>query len=93
MGKMKLKSNKALTRKQILSYLDQLSLQIDNNQREIYDLTRIFQDYMNMQGEFENFAEYRETILGLSTQIPTRWSVFKKFCKDRYLQLKKKLDF
>ena len=93
MGKMKLKSNKALTKKQILSYLDQLSLQIDNNQREIYELTRIFKDYMSMQGEFENFAEYREKVLGLSAEIPTRWSVFQKFCKDRYLQLKKKLDF
>jgi hypothetical protein len=48
---------------------------------------------MSMQGEFENFAEYREKVLGLSAEIPTRWSVFQKFCKDRYLQLKKKLDF
>jgi hypothetical protein len=30
---------------------------------------------------------------GSAAQIPTRWSVFKKFFKDRYLQLKKKLDY
>ena len=90
---MKLRSSKTLTRKQILSYLDQLSLQIDNNQREIYDLTRIFKDYMYMQGEFENFSEYREKVLGLSTEVPTRWSVFTKFFKIKYLKLKKRLDF
>ena len=29
--------------------------------------------------------------LGSATGIPTRWSVFCKFFKDNYLQLKKKL--
>tara|TARA_R110002020_G_scaffold330878_1_gene546507 strand:+ start:330 stop:476 length:147 start_codon:yes stop_codon:yes gene_type:complete len=48
---------------------------------------------MAMQGEFENFAEYREKVLGLSAEIPTRWSVFSKFLKTKYLQLKKVLDF
>ena len=90
---MKQTSNKSLTRKRILSYLDQLSLQVENNQREIYELTRVFKDYMAMQGEFENFAEYREKVLGLSAEIPTRWSVFSKFLKTKYLQLKKVLDF
>ena len=73
--------------------LDQLSLQIDNNRREIYDLSRAFKDYMEMQNEFVNFAEYREKLFGLSAQIPTRWSKFSKFCKGKYLQLKKILDF
>jgi len=31
--------------------------------------------------------------LGSAAQIPTRWSVFKKSIKDKYLQLKKKLDY
>jgi hypothetical protein len=46
-----------------------------------------------MQGEFDNFAEYRQKLFGLDTEIPTRWSVFSKFCKTKYLKLKKKLDF
>jgi hypothetical protein len=48
---------------------------------------------MEMQGQFENFAEYRQKVLGLDAQIPTRWSVFRKFFKNKYLQLKKILDF
>ena len=90
---MRPKVNKALTKKQILNRIDQLSLQIDNNQKAVYDLCRTLSDYMHMQGEFDNFSEYRETLLGLSAGIPTRWSVFSKFCKTKYLQLKKKLDF
>jgi hypothetical protein len=82
-----------LTRKQILTYLDQLTLQIENNKREVYELTRVLKDYMAMQGEFENFAEYREKLLGLSAEIPTRQSVFFKSIKDKYLQIKKILDF
>ena len=88
---MTLKQNKALTRKQIKNWMDQLSLQIDNNQRAVYDLCQTLTDYMHMQGEFDNFAEYRQKVFGLDTEIPTRWSVFSKFLKSRYLQLKKRL--
>ena len=87
------KQNKALTRKQIKNWLDQLSLQIENNQRAIYDLCQTLNDYMHMQGEFDNFSEYRQKVFGLDAEIPTRWSEFSKFCKDKYLKLKKKLDF
>ena len=90
---MKSKQNKALTRKQIKNWMDQLSLQIDNNQRAVYDLCQTLTDYMHMQDEFDNFAEYRQKLFGLDTEIPTRWSVFSKFCKTKYLKLKKKLDF
>ena len=90
---MKPKLNKALTRKQIHNRLDQISLQLDNNQKAVYDLCQTLSDYMHMQGEFDNFAEYRQKLFGLSAEIPTRWSVFSKFCKTKYLQLKKKLDF
>ena len=87
------KENKALTRKQIKNWIDQLSLQIDNNQRAVYDLCQTLTDYMHMNGDFDNFAEYRQELLGFTSRIPTRWSVFSKFCKIKYLQLKKKLDF
>ena len=87
------KENKAMTRKQVKNWIDQLSLELDNNQRAVYDLCQTLMDYMHMQGEFDNFAEYRQELLGFTSRIPTRWSVFSKFCKSRYLSLKKKLDF
>ena len=68
-------------------------MQIDNNQRAVYDLCQTLTDYMHMQGEFDNFAEYRQKLFGLDAEIPTRWSKFQKFIKDRYLQWKKVLDF
>ena len=70
-----------------------MALRVENNERAVNELTRVFKDYMEMQNEFENFAEYREKILGLSARIPTRWSVFLKFFKTKYLSLKKLLAF
>ena len=87
------KENKALTRKQVKNWMDQMSLQVENNQRAVYDLWQTLTDYMHMQGDFDNFAEYRQELLGFTSRIPTRWSKFSKFCKSRYLRLKKKLDF
>ena len=82
-----------MTKKQIQEALDQISLQLDNNQRAVYDLCQTLHDYMHMQGEFDNFTEYRQKVFGLDSEIPTHWSKFKKFCKSKYLKLKKSLDF
>ena len=60
------------TQKQILEYLDQLWLNIQNNQQAIYDL---------------------RDELGSLTQIPTRWSVFRKSIKDKYLKAKKSIAY
>ena len=87
------RQTKSPTRKQILSYVDQLCLQIENDKKAIYDTLEIFTDYIEMKGETKKFAEYRSAKFGSLTQIPTRWSVFWKFIKDKYLQLKKKLDY
>ena len=60
------------TQREILEYMDQIWLSIQNNQRAIYDL---------------------RDELGSLTQIPTRWSVFKKSIKNIYLKAKKSIAY
>ena len=69
---------------------------IENNQRAIYDLSQVFSDYVEMRGKgvkLNTFMrnKHGQDGLGSSAGIPTRWSVFCKFFKNIYLQLKKKL--
>ena len=73
--------------------MDQLFLQMENDKKAIYDTVEIVMDYIDMKGDTKWFAEYRSDKLGSLTQIPTRWSVFWKACKNKYLQFKKILDF
>ena len=73
--------------------MDQLLLQMENNNRALYDAVAIITDYIAMKGDTTKFAEYRSTQFGLDAGIPTRWSKFQKLIKDKYLQLKKVLDF
>jgi len=73
--------------------MDQLLLQMENNNRAVYDAVAVITDYIGMKGDTTKFAEYRSTQFGLDSRIPNRWSQFKKFIKDRYLQLKKILVF
>ena len=73
--------------------MDQLLLQMENNNRAVYDAVAIITDYIEMKRDTIKFAEYRSTKFGLHAGIPTRWSKFSKFIKDRYLKLKKRLDY
>ena len=85
---------KKATYRQMMDYLDQTNLMIENNQRAIYDLSQVLTDYVEMRGKSKHLNNFMsKKHLGSDTGIPTRWSVFFKFFKDRYLQLKKKLDF
>jgi len=76
-----------------MDYISQLEIQLKNNQQAVYDIAQIFSDYAEMRGKSEAFRKYTNNKygLGLSAGIPTRWSVFCKSIKDRYLKLKKKL--
>ena len=78
-----------------MEYIAQLELQVKNNQQAVYDIAQIFSDYAEMRGKTNAFKRYTHKKYGFGspTEIPTRWSVFFKFFKDKYLQLKKKLDF
>ena len=87
---------KKATYKELIEYLDQISLRIENNQRSIYDLSQVFSDYVEMRKKGDKLNTFMRNKhgqdgLGSDARIPTRWSVFCKFFKDNYLQLKKKL--
>ena len=80
----------------MMEYLDQTNLRIENNQQAVYDLSQVFSDYVEMRGngtKLNSFIRQKhgKGDLGSGTGIQTRWSVFSKFFKDKYLQLKKKL--
>ena len=53
----------------------------------------MFTDYVEMRKQSEKLNSYVEQKhqLGSDTGIPTRWSVFWKSIKDRYLKIKKSL--
>ena len=87
---------KKATYKELIEYLDQISLRIENNQRAIYDLSQVFSDYVEMRKKGDKLNDFMrekhgQDGLGSATGIPTHWSVFYKFFKDNYLKLKKKL--
>ena len=83
---------KKATYKEMMGYLDQTNLRIENNQKAVYDLSQVLTDYIEMRGRSKHLNDFmNKKYLGSSAEIPTRWSVFFKFFKDRYLRLKKRL--
>ena len=86
-----MKKQKA-TYRQMMDYLDQTNLRIENNQKAVYDLSQVLTDYIEMRGKSKALNDFmQKKHLGSSTEISTRWSVFCKSIKDNYLKLKKKL--
>ena len=90
---MKRKTKRAPTNKEIYNYLDQISVQIQNNQKAVYDFSQVLSDYMEMNKDSEAFTKFMHDKYnsGSDAEIPTRWSVFVKSIKTRYLRLKKVL--
>ena len=82
---------KKLTYNQLADYIQQLELQVDNQQRAIYDVSSLLQEYVTMRKDVGKLQKHLQKRLGSTSQIPTRWSVFLKYCKTSYLELKKKL--
>ena len=74
-----------------MDYISQLEIQLKNNQEAVYDIAQIFSDYAEMRGKSNAFRKYtnKKYGLGLTTEIPTKWSVLRKSIKDRYLKVKK----
>ena len=78
----------------MMDYLDQTNLRIENNQRAVYDLSQVLTDYVEMRGKSKALNDFMsKKHLGSDAGISTRWSVFYKALKDRYLKLKKVLAF
>jgi len=83
---------KKATYKEMMDYLDQVRLGVDNNQRAIYDLAQVLADFVEMEKKSHKLNTYmKNKQLGSDAGIQTRWSVFLKSIKDRYLKLKKRL--
>ena len=85
---------KKATYRQMMEYLDQVNLRIENNQRAIYDLSQVLADYIEMRGKSNTLNDFmKNKHLGSDAQIPTRWSKFTNSIKNSYLNLKKRLVF
>ena len=77
-----------------MDYITVMETQLKNNQQAVYDLSQVLTDYVEMRGKSKALNDFMsKKHLGSDAGIPTRWSVFSKSLKDKYLQLKKKLDF
>tara|TARA_R100000781_G_C4071970_1_gene124781 strand:+ start:601 stop:870 length:270 start_codon:yes stop_codon:yes gene_type:complete len=85
---------KKATYRQMMDYLDQVNLRIENNQRSIYELSQVLGDYVEMKGNSDKLNTFMQNKhLGSDAQIPTRWSRFFKLLNNSYLKLKKMLGF
>ena len=90
---MKTKAQKKVTYKQLMDYIEQLELQVSNNQRAVYDVSALLNEYVEMKKDVGKLQKHMKVRFGSDAEIPTRWSVFFKFIKNKYLQLKKVLVF
>ena len=82
------------TYRQMMAYLDAVNQRVENNQKAIYALSQVLTDYIEMRRKSKRLNKFMgKKHLGSNAQIPTGWSKFSKFIKDKYLQLKKVLDF
>ena len=84
---------KKVTYKQLMNYIEQLELQVQNNQKAVYDVSGLLNEYVEMKKDVKKLQNHMKKRFGSDAQIPTRWSVFFKFIKNKYLQLKKVLVF
>ena len=83
--------SKKVTYKQLMSYIEQLELQVKNNQQAVYDVSGLLNEYVDMKKDVSKLQKHMKLRFGSDAEIPTRWSVFIKSLKNRYLQLKKSL--
>jgi len=84
---------KKVTYKQLMNYIEQLELQVQNNQKAVYDVSGLLNEYVEMKKDVKKLQSHMQKRFGSDAEIPTRWSVFSKFIKNKYLQLKKVLVF
>ena len=88
---MKTKAQKKVTYKQLMDYIEQLELQVSNNQRAVYDVSALLNEYVEMKKDVTKLQRHMKIRFGSDAEIPTRWSVFFKSLKTWYLQLKKRV--
>ena len=76
-----------------MDYIGQLEIQVSNNQRAVYDVSGLLNEYVEMKRDVSKLQKHMKKRFGSDAGIPTHWSVFANYCKNSYLKLKKRLDF
>ena len=76
-----------------MDYIGQLEIQVSNNQKAVYDVSGLLNEYVEMRKDVSKLQKHMKKRFGSDAGIPTRWSVFYNYCKNSYLKLKKRLDF
>ena len=76
-----------------MDYIEQLEIQIQNNQRAVYDVSGLLNEYVEMRKDVSKLQKHMKKRFGSDAEIPTNWSVFYNYCKNSYLKLKKILAF
>ena len=74
-----------------MDYIEQLELQVQNNQRAVYDVSGLLNEYVEMKKDVSKLQKHMKKRFGSDTQIPTYWESFSNYCKNSYLKLKKRL--
>jgi len=83
--------SKKVTYKQLMSYIEQLELQVKNNQQAVYDVSGLLNEYVDMKKDVSKLQKHMKLRFGSDAEIPTRWSVFIKSFKNSYLEVKKRV--
>ena len=74
-----------------MDYIEQLEIQIQNNQRAVYDVGGLLNEYVEMKKDAPKLQKHMKKRFGSDAEIPTHCSVFSNYCKHSYLKLKKRL--
>ena len=74
-----------------MDYMDQLEIQVKNNQQAVYDVAGLLNEYVEMRKDVSKLQKHMKKRLGSDAGIPTYWSVYRNYCKNSYLKLKKRL--
>ena len=74
-----------------MDYIEQLEIQMKNNQRAVYDVSGLLNEYVEMKKDVSKLQKHMKKRFGSGTQIPTYWESFSNYCKTSYLKLKKRL--
>ena len=75
----------------MMDYIEQLEIQVQNNQRAVYDVGGLLNEYVEMKKDAPKLQKHMKKRFGSDAQIPTYWESFSNYCKNSYLKLKKRL--
>ena len=74
-----------------MDYIEQLEIQVKNNQQAVYDVSGLLNEYVEMKKDVPKLQKHMKKHFGSDAEIPTYLETFSKYCKTKYLKLKKRL--